>query len=231
MLVVGFPAAVFGTNCWVLAPGPGEQCVVVDPGGGVLDRLGEIFAEHRLSPAAVVLTHGHLDHTLSVTPLCGSRGIPAYVHGSDVDQLRDPLAWLSQGSREMFAATLRWQEPDDVRPMNDGDVLDLAGVLLRVSHAPGHTAGSVMFGIDDGGDATEGAPVCLSGDVLFAGAIGRTDLRGGSWDAMRTSLRTKVLPLPDATVVLPGHGEPTTIGAERAANPYLVDLRNDDATG
>ena len=97
MLVTGFPAEAFGTNCYVVAPAPGEQCVVVDPGIGVLDRLDDVLAEHRLHPAAVLLTHGHLDHTFSVAPVCGARGITAYVHPADREMLADPakgaVAW------------------------------------------------------------------------------------------------------------------------------------------
>ena len=95
MLVTGFPADAFGTNCYVVATGPGEQCLVVDPGIGVLDRLDEVLAEHRLHPAAVLLTHGHLDHTFSVAPVCGARGITAYVHPADREMLADPAKGLS----------------------------------------------------------------------------------------------------------------------------------------
>ena len=90
MLVAGFPADAFGTNCYVVATAPGEQCVVVDPGIGVMDRLDAVLAEHRLHPAAVLLTHGHLDHTFSVAPVCGARGITAYVHPEDRELLADP---------------------------------------------------------------------------------------------------------------------------------------------
>jgi len=91
LLVTGFPAEAFGTNCYVVAAAPGEQCLIVDPGIGVLDALDEVLAEHRLQPAAVLLTHGHLDHTFSVAPVCGARGIPAYVHPADLEMLAD---WL-----------------------------------------------------------------------------------------------------------------------------------------
>src|SRR5918998_4122827 len=95
LLVTGFPAEAFGTNCYVVAAAPGEQCLVVDPGIGVLDRLDEVLAGHRLHPAAVLLTHGHLDHAFSVAPVCGARGITAYVHPSDREMLADPAKALS----------------------------------------------------------------------------------------------------------------------------------------
>ncbi|MDR7274113.1 MBL fold metallo-hydrolase [Catenuloplanes atrovinosus] len=227
MLVDGFAADAFGTNCYVVATGPGERCVVVDPGIGVVDRLEELLAKHRLQPAAVLLTHGHLDHTFSVTPVCGARGIPAYVHSGDRELLTDPAKALSMDYRALFGGRLEYAEPDDVVEMTDGAVLSLVGLEIAVDHAPGHTGGSVLFRLP--GEREE--EICLSGDVLFAGSIGRTDLPGGSMDAMLTSLREKILPLPDDTVVLPGHGPATTIGRERATNPYLRELRDAPARG
>ena len=220
MLVAGFPAAMFATNCYVVATGPGQECLVVDPGIGVEDELDELLREHRLQPVAVLLTHGHLDHTFSVTPVCGARGIPAYVHSADRYRLEDPMSTLGPQLSEMFAGRLTWTEPDDVRVMTDGAVLELAGLELVVDHAPGHTEGSVLFRTAAEADLP---PLCISGDVLFAGSIGRTDLSGGDPAAMERSLRDKVLPLADDTIVLPGHGPQTTIGIERVSNPYLRD--------
>ncbi len=225
MLVRGFPSQAFGTNCYVVAPGEGEQCVVVDPGIGVQDQLDALLTEHRLQPVAVLLTHGHLDHTFSVTPVCGARGIPAWISAEDRDQLADPVKYLSAGSATLFGGRLEWTEPDDVRLLDPQVPLEIAGLRIGVDLAPGHTTGSVVFrlpGEEVGGEP--GAPVLLSGDVLFAGSIGRTDLPTGSWEAMQASLRDVVLPMSDETVVLPGHGPSTTIGRERASNPYLQDL-------
>ncbi|GAB7052527.1 MBL fold metallo-hydrolase [Catenuloplanes indicus] len=227
MLVDGFAAEAFGTNCYVVATGPGEQCVVVDPGIGVVDRLEELLAKHRLHPAAVLLTHGHLDHTFSVTPVAGAHGIPAYVHSADRELLKDPSKGLSMDYRALFGGRLEYAEPDDVVEMIDGAVLDLVGLEIAVDHAPGHTGGSVLFRLP--GNADE--EICFSGDVLFAGSIGRTDLPGGSMDAMRTSLRDRILPLADETIVLPGHGPATTIGRERATNPYLREFGSPPARG
>ena len=225
MLVRGFPASAFDTNCYVVAPGPGEQCVVVDPGIGVVDRLDDLLREHRLQPVAVLLTHGHVDHTFSVTPVCGARGIPAYVHPDDRDQLADPVKYLSAGASELFGGRLEWTAPDDVLLLDPAVPLELAGLRISLDLAPGHTPGSVVFrlpGQEADGEAS--APVLLSGDVLFAGSIGRCDLPGGSWEQMQTSLAEVILPMPDETVVLPGHGPATSIGRERATNPYLRDL-------
>ena len=219
MLVVGFPAEAFGTNCYIVAPAAGEQCVVVDPGIGVTERLDDLLAEHRLRPVAVLLTHGHLDHTFSVTPVCGARGVPAYIHPADRELLTDPAKGLSAEVGALFGGNLPWAEPDDVKPLPDGGAIQIAGLDITVDHAPGHTGGSVMFRVP--GDEDE--PICFSGDVLFAGSIGRTDLPGGDPAAMMVSLRDKVLPLADETIVLPGHGPATTIGKERAGNPYLYE--------
>ncbi|MEU4568829.1 MBL fold metallo-hydrolase [Micromonospora sp. NPDC023956] len=223
MLVAGFPADAFGTNCYVVATAPGEQCVVVDPGIGVLDRLDALLAEHRLHPAAVLLTHGHLDHTFSVAPVCGARGITAYVHPGDRELLADPAKGLSMDLNQLFGGRLPYTEPEDVAELTDGATLALAGLEIAVDHAPGHTGGSVLFRMPGTGSPWEAEQICLSGDVLFAGSIGRTDLPGGSMPAMVTSLREKVLPLADDTVVLPGHGPATTIGRERVSNPYLIE--------
>jgi hydroxyacylglutathione hydrolase len=224
VLVTGFPAEAFGTNCYVVAAGPGEQCLIVDPGIGVLDQLDEVIAEHRLFPAAVLLTHGHLDHTFSVAPVCGARGITAYVHPADLEMLADPAKGLSVDLTELFGGRLPYSEPEDVAELTDGDTLVLAGLEVTVDHAPGHTGGSVLFRLPAAGTSWDAEQLCLSGDVLFAGSIGRTDLPGGSTETMLTSLRDKILPLADDTVVLPGHGPSTTIGRERASNPYLREL-------
>jgi glyoxylase-like metal-dependent hydrolase (beta-lactamase superfamily II) len=224
VLVTGFPADAFGTNCYVVATGPGEQCVIVDPGIGVLDRLDEVLAEKRLFPAAVLLTHGHIDHTFSVAPVCGARGITAYVHPADLEMLADPAKGLSADLTELFGGRLHYTEPEDVAELTDGATLSLAGLEITVDHAPGHTGGSVLFRLPGSGSSWEAEQICLSGDVLFAGSIGRTDLPGGNTETMLSSLRDKVLPLADDTVVLPGHGPSTTIGRERAQNPYLREL-------
>jgi hydroxyacylglutathione hydrolase len=224
VLIAGFPAAAFDTNCYVVAPAAGEECVVVDPGVEVVAQLDAVLREHRLRPVAVLLTHGHIDHTFSVTPVCGARGIAAYIHPDDAELLEDPMKGISTQTAAMFGGRLDWSEPDDVRPLSDGTPLEIAGLEITVDHAPGHTRGSVVFRLPYDGPA-EGVPeVALTGDVLFAGSIGRTDLPGGDGDVMRRSLATKILPLRDDVVVLPGHGPQTTIGRERATNPFLQDL-------
>jgi hydroxyacylglutathione hydrolase len=215
VFVRGFPAAAFDTNCWVVAPAEGEQCVVVDPGIGVEDQLDALLREHRLQPVAVLLTHGHLDHTFSVTPVCGARGIPAWIHPGDRELLADPIKGLSRESGALFGGRLEWTEPSDVQLLDPAQPLELAGLSLRVDFAPGHTPGSVVF---------ESEGTMFSGDLLFQGSIGRTDLPGGSWEQMQESLARVVLTRSDEMVVHCGHGPSTTIGRERAFNPFLQDL-------
>jgi hydroxyacylglutathione hydrolase len=219
VLIAGFPSDATATNCWVVAPGDGEQCIVIDPGIGVVGELDTLIAEHRLHPVAVVLTHGHFDHTFSVLPVCQARDIPAYIHPLDRAQLADPWSGVGMPVGTPLFGTLTFAEPDDVVELGDGDKFQLAGLDLTARLAPGHTAGSLVFGLD----ALE-APVLFSGDVLFAGSVGRVDLPGGSWEDMTASLRDVILPMDDATVVHAGHGPSTTIGRERATNPYLQDL-------
>lgn len=230
MLLTGFPSAVFGTNCYVVATGPGEECLVVDPGVAVLPQLSDVLAAHHLRPAAVLLTHGHLDHTYSVTPVCGAHGVAARVHTDDRYRLRDPLSEFSPALlaalEQQFGDSPGWAEPDEIVTFDDGAHLSIAGIEVDVIHAPGHTEGSVMFALDGvPGSAPEGlTSTLLTGDVLFAGSIGRTDLPGGDHTAMLRSLRDRVLPLPDDVWVLPGHGPDTTMARERATNPFLREL-------
>ena len=223
MLIAGFPAGSWGTNCYVAATAPGTECLIVDPGQDSAAGIAEIVREHRLKPVAILLTHGHVDHMFSVTPVAGTYDATAWIHPDDRHLLKDPVAGLSpQSAAMMLGGKYEFAEPDDVRELSDGQVLELAGLGITVDHAPGHTEGSVMFRTPyDGEDVSE---VMFSGDVLFAGSIGRTDLPGGNYAKMLTSLRTKVLTLRDDVVVLPGHGDQTSIGRERAVNPFLQDL-------
>jgi glyoxylase-like metal-dependent hydrolase (beta-lactamase superfamily II) len=231
VLTIAFPAAAFATNCYILATAAGEECLIVDPGIGVEDRISDVLAEHRLRPAAVLLTHGHLDHVYSVTPVCGSE-TAAYIHADDRYRLVDPVRTLEPSLvmmlEQQFGKAASWTEPTTVVEVSDRQTLTLAGLEVEVLHAPGHTEGSVMFrlpSLPDGiGSEHALTSTLLSGDVLFAGSIGRTDLPGGDPAAMERSLRDVVLPLPDPTLVLTGHGPATTIERERSGNPYLQNL-------
>ena len=219
MLIAGFPAGSFATNCYLVAPGPGEECLIIDPGQDAEPGIAEVIAEHRLRPVAVLATHGHIDHIWSVAPVCGAKGIPAYIHPADRALLSDPTRGFPPLMGRQIFGGLTFTEPDDVIELADGMTLALAGVDLVVEHAPGHTPGSVTFRAPQAAEQ-----VLFSGDLLFAGSIGRTDLPGGDYPTILDSLARVCLALPDGTHVLPGHGPQTTIGAERAANPYLSGL-------
>jgi glyoxylase-like metal-dependent hydrolase (beta-lactamase superfamily II) len=218
VLIAGFPAGAWGTNCYLVAPAAGEECVIVDPGHQAAPGVEETIARHRLKPVAVVLTHGHIDHTASVLPVCGAHDVPAWLHPEDRYMLTDPEKALGRSIGQPLMGELTIGEPDDLRELTDGAVLELAGLELTVGHAPGHTRGSVVFRLPE---SPEIPSVLFSGDLLFAGSVGRTDLPGGSTTELIESLARVCLPLDDSTVVLSGHGPQTTIGHERATNPYL----------
>jgi hydroxyacylglutathione hydrolase len=237
VLIAGFPAGSWAANCYVAATGPGSECVVVDPGQDSADGIAEIVREHRLKPIAVLLTHGHLDHMWSVTPVAGTYDATAWIHPADRHLLADPMAGISPETAAMLlGGRYEFAEPDDVAELSDGQVLELAGLEVTVDHTPGHTGGSVTFrtpyaATGPGQRDDEASQVMFSGDLLFAGSIGRTDLPGGDHPTMLRTLRDKVLTLPDDIVVLPGHGEQTSIGRERATNPFLLSVAEDDVPG
>jgi glyoxylase-like metal-dependent hydrolase (beta-lactamase superfamily II) len=230
VFIAGFPAGPWGTNCYVVATGAGSECVVIDPGKDAAAGVDQVVREHKLKPVSVLLTHGHIDHMWCVAPVAGTYDATAYIHPSDRYMLTDPMAGMSPESTQLLlGGDYTWAEPDDVRELDDGQVLELAGVQFVVDHTPGHTEGSVTFRSPY--DEEDIAEVMFSGDLLFAGSIGRTDLPGGDHPTMLRSLTQKVLPLADNIVVLPGHGEQTSIGRERATNPFLLDLLEGNQAG
>ena len=230
MLVAGFPAGAFAANCYVVASAPGTECVIIDPGQDAERGIDELLTEHRLKPAAVLLTHGHIDHVWSVAPVCGAKGIPAYIHPDDRALLSDPAKGFPLGTGQQLFGGLEFTEPDDVKELADEMTLSLVGLEIVVNHAPGHTEGSVTFRlpldspITAQGKSKIDGDVFFSGDLLFAGSIGRTDLPGGDYPTILRSLARVCLALPDETVVLSGHGPQTTIGTERRTNPFLAGL-------
>ena len=190
---------------------------MVDPGmPNVSEQLEEKLREFDLKPVAILVTHGHLDHTFSVQPICDGYQIPAMIHSADRELFLHP----ERAHGAEFIAQLSgidWIEPKEIVELQDGQEFELVGMKFKAIHAPGHTKGSTMFLVE--------SETLISGDVLFAGSIGRTDLPGGSWDSMQKSLREKVLPLSDELQVLPGHGPETSIGRERKYNQFLLELQ------
>lgn len=222
MLIDRVIAPYFETNCWILALGTGQECIIVDPGMAKPNLVNEIeqkVSELKLKPVAVFITHGHLDHTFSVLPLTKQVPMRTYVTGADRFLLTDPMGALDRGGvSEQFLKAFgieKFKEPDEIVELEDFSTFEVAGMQITSIFAPGHTKGSVIFTVEN--------QQLISGDVLFAGSIGRTDLPTGSASQMRKTLRDRILTLPDGLNVLPGHGGQTTIGTERVRNPYLQD--------
>ena len=219
MLLTGFPAGLLRCNCDVLAQGPGSDAIIVDPGQWAMAPLRRVLDEQRLTPAAVLLTHGHVDHIWSAQKVADTYGCAAYIHPEDRFMLTDPIKDLGPRLGQLLFGAL-FREPRQVVELDrDGDKIDLGGITVTVDHTPGHTRGSVVFRVANGP-----TDVVFSGDTLFRLSVGRTDLPGGSGRDLLGSIVTKLLVLDDDTVVLPGHGESTTIGAERRTNPFLEGL-------
>ncbi|WP_241384643.1 MBL fold metallo-hydrolase [Rhodococcus sp. CH91] len=223
MLVTGFPAGMFQTNCYILAQENAKECVVVDPGQDAAEPLVEFLTGSDLTPRAVLLTHGHLDHMWSAQPVADRFGIPVYIHPDDRMMLTDPLQGMGS-SLAPFLDGVEFVEPQQVVEFGDGDEIEHAGIAFVVDHTPGHTRGSVVLRTrTTTPDGTE-LNVALTGDTLFQGSVGRTDLPGGDHAQLLESIARKLLVLDDSTNILPGHGGSSTIGQERASNPFLAGL-------
>jgi hydroxyacylglutathione hydrolase len=229
VLLTSFPAGPLQANCYFVSRGPGTGCAIVDPGMDAMDGVHSVVAEHNLRPSAVLVTHGHFDHMWCAQDVAREYDCPVWIHPADRHLLSDPMAAISNESATMLRSQLgmtdlpEFTEPEDVRDAVDGALIDVDGLTFHVDHVPGHTPGTVFYRVDYDGPE-DVSQVMFSGDFLFAGSIGRTDLNGGSHPQMIDSLRDRVLPLDDDIVVLPGHGSQTSIGRERATNPFLAEL-------
>ncbi|HVX45292.1 MAG TPA: MBL fold metallo-hydrolase [Mycobacteriales bacterium] len=215
MLITGFATGALSANCWVVAVAAGAPCVLIDPGMDAEPRIDQALAEHDLRPAAVLLTHGHLDHSYDATAICARYDIPVHLHPADRGQLTDPWSALGLPRGMPVLDRTDFAEPARLVDLAPGP-LAVAGLEFTVHESPGHTPGSVALEL-----STQDIPILFSGDFLFAGSIGRMDFPGGDETQMYESLERVLSPMTDDTVVHPGHGDSTTIGHERAANPYL----------
>ena len=202
------------TNCYVVAPEAGGPAVVVDAPPDP-DGVGALLRKHDLTPVALLLTHAHIDHLGGAGAVSRGMAVSAYLHPDD--------AWLAEAPEVQLRSLLGMVPEGDFAPpeqyvdLVDGQKLELAGTGLEVLHTPGHTPGHCCFLLDS-------EQVLFSGDQLFAGSVGRTDLPGGDTEELFRSMKDRILPLDDAVEVLPGHGPATTIGRERRANPFLQGL-------
>jgi hydroxyacylglutathione hydrolase len=202
------PLGPIGTNCYVVRAGPAApEAVVVDPSGDAAELRIEL-ARLGTRCGAILVTHGHWDHLVGVGDLAAGTGAPVHMPEGERVLLEEPGPYVPAGVR-MTAHT-----PEVL--LSGGESLELAGIEFDVLSVPGHSPAHLAY-------ATDGC--LLSGDVLFAGSVGRTDLPGADWDTLLGSIRMLVDTYPPETVVYPGHGPATTLGDELARNPFLADLR------
>jgi hydroxyacylglutathione hydrolase len=215
MIYLKIPVGMLQCNCSIIGDPSTLECIVVDPGDEV-ERILGLLGRYKLTVKAIVSTHAHIDHVGGLAKLYQYTGAPVMMHSDDLPLYR---------GMEMQAAYLGMTPPEIVEVhqlLKEGDALHWGDFLAKVMHTPGHTPGSVSLYLPtDGGNSTLSQPQLFSGDTLFAGSIGRTDLWGGSFDELINSLKEKVMQLPDSTIVHPGHGASTTIGHERDSNPFL----------
>lgn len=218
MLIIGFATGDLGANCWVVAAHPGAPCVLIDPGMDAGPQIEQTLDEHGLRLDAVLLTHGHVDHSYDAAAISRRHDVPVHLHPADRPQLTDPWSALGLPRGMPVLDRTEFAEPERLVDLAPGP-LPVAGLEFTVHEAPGHTPGSVLLAL-----STPDTPVVFSGDFLFAGSIGRMDFPGGDESQMYESLERVLSPMADDTVVHPGHGGSTTIGHERATNPYLRAL-------
>ncbi|HUH06773.1 MAG TPA: MBL fold metallo-hydrolase [Egibacteraceae bacterium] len=220
----GFELGVWQANCYILGDFELGSAVVVDPGEGGDEAVRARLEARGARCEAILLTHGHLDHLWSAPALAAELDAPVLLHPDDRWLWDNPAAAFGPLPKEAVAQQfgLDWDPPaDGFDELRDGQSLHFAGFGFQVRHTPGHTPGSCVFLLTEVG---QDDPVLLSGDLIFAGSVGRTDFPRGSWDEQMDSIKRVVLPLDDATQIHSGHGPVTTVGRERAANPYLQGL-------
>lgn len=206
--VHGVVVGVFQENCWVIGSGRTREAIVIDPGDEP-ETILALAKEMGLNVKLIVASHAHLDHIMGARGVHDETAAPFRLHPADYE-----LARQMPASAARFLGHEPPPAPEPSTPLNDGDTVEVDGLQLRVIHTPGHTPGSVSF---------YGDGLLFSGDTLFRGSIGRTDLPGGDYGQIMQSIISRLLPLPDETIVLPGHMQETRIGHERQTNPFVLE--------
>lgn len=224
LLVDRVIADFYQTNCWIIAPTPNSECIIVDPGIAVPSLSTAIHAklkQHNLKLGAVLITHGHLDHTFSLISATEDFiDTDCYVHEADRDLLAHPERAMGPQSQQLVTQLkaqvnpdLEFNEPSKTWNLTEGARLNIGEMSMKITHTPGHTPGSIVAEIN--------GEVLVTGDVLFKGSIGRTDLPRGSMADMELSLREKIATMSEELRVLPGHGDETTMKIELRENTFL----------
>lgn len=219
-----FVVSPWQTNCYLLSAsepssGTPQPAVVIDPGVDSRAVVERALRVGNRQLAGVICSHGHIDHVADAAELANDHGVPLWLHPADRPMLTEPALGLGPGGEaliEQLLGTTKLPTPDDLRELGDGQLLEVAGLSFTVTHAPGHTPGCVVL-LSEGDDG----PVLFSGDVLFAGSIGRVDLPGGSMAQMMVSLQRLRAEVPAQASILPGHGPASTMARELVSNPYL----------
>ena len=215
LIHITIPVGILHCNCTIVGDPATREALVIDPGDEV-NRILDLIGRHKLNVQAIVSTHAHIDHVGGLSRLHRYTGAPVLMHREDLPlyQAMDvQAAFLGVATPELTSID---------HLLKEGDILHWGSCEAHVMHTPGHTPGSVcLFVPKEVGSVTLAAPQLFAGDTLFAGSIGRTDLWGGSMEQIIDSLRSKLMQLPDNTIVYPGHGAVTTIGNERYSNPFL----------
>jgi glyoxylase-like metal-dependent hydrolase (beta-lactamase superfamily II) len=211
MFLESLTIGMLATNCYIVAPGKRSPALVIDPAGDIKSIVSHLH-KAELECVGILCTHGHVDHMAGAGPLSDTVGAPVYIHEADAGALASPRTKLMGLAGGVMAT-----RPRQVRYLNDGDRAQAGDLILEVLHTPGHTPGGISF-------YTPGYLFC--GDLIFQGSIGRTDLRGGSLQALLRAVREKVWGLPGDTIILPGHGQETTLSEEKRNNPFLQGLES-----